>query len=127
MRPCSPGGGIDEKSYAQFVADGAAWVALHGDRLVGFAAVNRPAGSVWALFVDPAAEGAGVGRALHRRLLAWAREAGLTTLRLTTETGSRAEAFYRRAGWRDAGLDPQGERCFTLRLLAGPAGFEGGE
>lgn len=108
--------GIDEESYAPFVENGSAWVAESGGRLLGFAALYHRSGSVWALFVDPEAEGQGVGTALHRQMLLWATQAGLDRLRLTTQTGSRAELFYRAAGWRDEGLSSKGERRFLLEL-----------
>ena len=114
------GAGIDERSYQPFVTDGAAWVAMRGERLVGFAAVDRGQRTVWAMFVDPGAEREGVGTMLHRHMLAWAAEAGLGRLRLTTEAGSRADGFYRAAGWRDAGLSPHGERCFVIQLPSHP-------
>ncbi len=47
---------IDEPSYRPFTAAKSAWVASL-DEIVGFAALDVRAGSVWALFVSPVAEG----------------------------------------------------------------------
>jgi GNAT superfamily N-acetyltransferase len=104
--------GIDHASYAPFVDGAAAWVAYGDRKLAGFAAVERDTLTVWALFVAPEAEGQGVGRALLREMLSWAAGAGLDRLRLSTAVGSRAEGFYRAAGWREAGFTPQGELRF---------------
>lgn len=40
--------GIDQKSYEPFVSNGAAWVALRGEQLLGFAVADRKTRSVWA-------------------------------------------------------------------------------
>ena len=107
---------ITEESYLPFVSAGSAWIAeLHGN-ITGFAAIDRPAGNVWALFVAPEAEGQGVGRALHDAMLDWARQQGLGRLWLSTAKGSRAELFYRRAGWEMAGPTANGELRFERTL-----------
>jgi GNAT superfamily N-acetyltransferase len=84
--------------------------------VLGFAAVNTDDESVWALFVDAAAEGLGVGRALHQRMLAWAQEQGIRQLTLSTAQGTRAAGFYKRAGWTEAGITPAGEAMFRINL-----------
>lgn len=84
-------------------------------RLAGFAVGNRETGNIWALFVDPDCEGRGVGRALHDAMVAWLFGQGLNLLWLGTEPGTRAESFYRRAGWTATGLDEHGEMRFEMR------------
>ena len=105
---------ISEASYAPFIAARSAWVAESSGRVLGFAAIDAAAASVWALFVDPAAEGCGAGRALHRRMVEWAREHGIEGLSLATEAGTRAAGFYRRAGWTETGTDEDGQAVFAL-------------
>ena len=107
---------ISDASYVPFIAAGSAWVAETGGRILGFAAIDPSDGSVWALFVDPAAEGAGIGRALHGRMVEWARVQGLPRLTLLTEGGTRAAQFYRRAGWRETGRAEDGQSIFELDL-----------
>lgn len=107
---------IDENSYLPFLANGAGWVAEIEENLVGFALVNAAAGSVWALFVDPACEGLGAGTALHERILEWSRSQGLRSLYLTTTAGTRAELFYRHHGWQEAGCTDDGELRFERHL-----------
>ncbi|GAA1639005.1 GNAT family N-acetyltransferase [Georgenia ruanii] len=55
------------------------------------------------LMVHPAARGRGVAAALMAALEDTARATGRTLLVLDTETGSPAEAIYRRWGWEPAG------------------------
>lgn len=109
---------ITEASYFPYIAAGSAWVAENDAGLLGFAAVDGQSGSVWALFIDPNAEGAGVGRALHRRMLAWAHEQGLGRLSLSTDKGTRAAEFYKRAGWIESGEAASGELLLEMTLDA---------
>jgi GNAT superfamily N-acetyltransferase len=108
---------VSEASYLPYVAAGSIWVAETHAGVVGFAALDARLQSVWALFVDPGAEGAGVGRALHQRMLAWAQEQGFERLTLSTDKGTRAAQFYERAGWTEAGTTPAGEAFFEILLL----------
>ena len=109
---------VTEASYLPYIAEGSAWVAETESGLAGFAILDRETSSIWALFVDPRSEGLGVGRALHRHLLDWAREQGLRKLWLNTSKGTRAELFYRRAGWVSAGLTAIGE--VRLEIILDP-------
>jgi GNAT superfamily N-acetyltransferase len=94
---------------------GRGWVVVdERDQVLGFAIGDARDGNIWALFVDPAHEGKGYGRALHDAMVAWLRSQGLERLSLSTEPGTRAERFYRSAGWIDRGLAPSGERRFEL-------------
>ena len=100
---------IGEADYLPFVHAGAAWVAEAAGRVVGFAAIDLASASVWALFVDPASEGQGIGSVLHQHLLDWSRDRGLRCLSLTTTPGTRADRFYRRWGWDEVGRTADGE------------------
>jgi ribosomal-protein-alanine N-acetyltransferase len=100
---------VTEASYVPLLEGGRGWVAESDGQAVGFAVLDPAAGSVWALFVDSAWEGIGVGRALHDRLLDGAVAGGLDRLWLATGPGSRAERFYERLGWTRAGADGAGD------------------
>ena len=113
----SAAAGITEASYLPYIDAGSAWVADRPDGIAGFAAIDPSSETVWALFVDPETEGAGIGRALHSAMLGWAREQGVRRLSLTTETGSRAMHFYERAGWTQAATTADGEVTFERSLL----------
>jgi GNAT superfamily N-acetyltransferase len=82
-----------------FIADTGMFVWEDAGQVVGFSAADPRDGSIWALFVDPAFEGRGIGRALFERACAVLWQAGYMRLWLTTDRGTRAEAFYRAAGW----------------------------
>lgn len=105
----SDSGGVGQGSYVPFVKAGSAWVAVAGGRIVGFAVLDVGRASVWALFVDPDAEGLGVGRALHAEMIKAASVRGIASLTLTTSPGTRAERFYRASGWSVVGSTESGE------------------
>jgi len=85
------------------------WSAWHGDELVGVGALKRLSaehGEVKSMHTAEAARGRGVGSALVRHLMAWARERGMR--RLSLETGSwayflPARALYARHGFVECG------------------------
>jgi GNAT superfamily N-acetyltransferase len=84
--------------------------------MLGFAAIDAVEKSVWALFVDPDAEGHGIGPGLHQQMLTWAQEQGIEQLTLSTDQDTRAAQIYRRAGWAEAGATPAGEVAFRIAL-----------
>jgi GNAT superfamily N-acetyltransferase len=107
--------------------DGAAleglFVRTRDERLEGFVAVgarsNEAAdhGALRSLYVDPAAQGAGVGAALHDHALGALREAGFTVATLWVFTGNaRARAFYARRGWEPDGHEGEGSGAPGIRL-----------
>lgn len=107
---------VTEASYAPYIARKAAWVAETEQGLAGFAILDVAEASVWALFVAPEAEGAGVGRALHARLLEAAAGHGLRRLFLSTAPQTRAERFYTEAGWIRTGMTKDGELAFEREI-----------
>jgi len=101
----------------QIERTGRGWVAQVEREIVGFSVGNAENGSIWALFVDPEYARRGFGRQLHDVMLDWLWSQGLDSLWLTTEPGTRAERFYRIAGWSDCGVDSKGERRFERTRL----------
>lgn len=75
---------VSEASYLPYVKAASTWVAETHVGIVGFAALDAFEKGVWALFVDPDAEGAGIERALHQRMLTWTQEQGFKRLTLST-------------------------------------------
>jgi GNAT superfamily N-acetyltransferase len=65
-------------------------VALDGDRIVGLAALD--ADEIKRVYVHPAAQGRGVGRAMMARLERDARRRGLSAVRVVA--GAAAATFY---------------------------------
>ncbi|MGH2541216.1 MAG: GNAT family N-acetyltransferase [Ardenticatenaceae bacterium] len=85
-------------------------VAEAGRRLVGILEVEgeswRNTALIWALFVDQAWRGRGVGRAFLNRVEEWARAEGYRALVLETQTNNLpAIRFYHRHGYHITGLD----------------------
>lgn len=118
----TPGRIGDAELHAYLEDYGRGWVvelAPHPAlRIAGFAIGDARNGHIWAMFVDPALHGQGYGRQLHDVMVDWLFAQGHTRLDLATEPNSRAEAFYRRAGWQPTGegLDRWGDQPFELHL-----------
>lgn len=93
------------------------FVAEEAGEVVAFTCANHQTGLIWALFVDPAHEGRGHGRALLDAALAELTAGGHAQAWLTTGSGTRAERFYRRHGWREMGRSIDGQIVF-IRALA---------
>jgi GNAT superfamily N-acetyltransferase len=97
-------GRITHADYLAAISElGRGWVAEAEGAVVGFA-VGYRSGRIWALFVHPGHEGKGHGKALHAAMVSWLWEQGLGQLCLTTDPGTRAEAFYCSLGWRPCGI-----------------------
>jgi GNAT superfamily N-acetyltransferase len=107
---------VQEHHYlTMFLERGRGWVAVSEDRIVGFVVVDLSRSNVWALFVDPEAEGRGIGRQLHEAMMEWVFSCpGIERVWLSTTPGTRAEGFYRAAHWRHAGEEPDGEVRYEM-------------
>ena len=101
--------------YIEYIESrGRGWVLEADGAVVAFAVADASDGSLWALFVDPEHERKGYGRRLHDAAVTWLFDRGHDRIWLTTSPGTRAQRFYERAGWTDAGEAPHGERRFEL-------------
>ena len=106
---------VSDKDCEEFITvRGKGWVCEINNMIVGFSIADLADHNVWALFVDPAYEGKGIGRELHRLMLDWYFSQTFHTLWLGTEPGSRAERFYRKAGWRHVGMHGKKELKFEM-------------
>lgn len=95
--------------FREIEVTGRGWVAVLDGTIRGFSVGRRTDSNIWALFVHPDSDRRGLGRALHDPMVAWLFAQGNLRLWLTTTPATRAEAFYRRAGWRDTGPARGGE------------------
>ncbi len=96
---------VTDKDCEEYITErGKGWVCEMNDQIVGFAISDLVENNIWALFVDPSFEKRGIGRLLHDNMLDWYFTQSNKTLWLSTAFNTRAEAFYRRAGWKEAGL-----------------------
>lgn len=106
-------GRVTVRDYEEHIdGRGRTWVAERAGAIVGFVSADGEKHWLWALFVDPAHEGRGVGRALLAAALAWLRALGAAGVGLTTEPDTRAERFYRAAGFVAQGVE-HGELRFV--------------
>ena len=101
---------------AAFIDRAEIWVWVEDGMIQGFSAGDPRNGEIFALFVDPAYEGRGIGRALIALACATLRAAGHEAARLSTQPGTRAERFYRANGWTTAGTNGKGELVFRKPL-----------
>jgi GNAT superfamily N-acetyltransferase len=83
---------------------GKGWICEVDGAVVGFSIVDLVDKNVWALFLDPDFEKRGIGRQLHDLMLDWYFSQTGDTLWLGTAPGTRAEGFYRKAGWTAVGM-----------------------
>ena len=108
-------GFITEKEYEKYLTyHGKGWLCEEGEEVVGFAIVGLAQRNIWALFVHPAHEGKGIGKKLHDMMLEWYFDQTNQTVWLGTGPNTRAEDFYRKAGWKETGRRSNGEIRFEL-------------
>ena len=74
------------------------------DKIVGFSIVDFVENNVWALFLLPDFEGKRIGKKLHQLMLDEYFSKTKETIWLSTEANSRAEIFYKKQGWKNAGF-----------------------
>ncbi|MBK6827800.1 MAG: GNAT family N-acetyltransferase [Chitinophagaceae bacterium] len=93
---------------------GRGWVWEEAGRIIGFSIVSVSDQNVWALFVEPGQDKKGIGRALHDEMMDWYFQQSDQPIWLSTSPGTRAEGFYRKAGWQETGLYGKGEIRFEM-------------
>ena len=104
---------IGPEDYRDMLEErGRGWVYEIEGTIVGLAVADHSRRNIWALFVAPGFEGRGIGRALHDAMVEWLFEKSREPVWLGTEPNTRAERFYTAAGWRRAGVQPNGEVRF---------------
>ena len=114
---------ITEADYIPAIEEhGRGWVVEENGEVVGFAVGDTRDGNIWALFVHPSHEGRGHGQRLHDAMVSWLWSQGLERLWLTTDPGTRAQAFYEAAGWQHAGQTKQGALRFERRAPTNDSG-----
>ena len=101
---------------AWFIDHAAFWLWEENGVVQGFSAGDSRDGTIFALFIDPAWEGRGVGQVLLPLACKTLRDAGHRVARLDTEAATRAEHFYRRNGWQEVGRKPDGQIIFEKAI-----------
>jgi GNAT superfamily N-acetyltransferase len=93
---------------------GKGWICEINREIVGFAIADLKEDNIWALFISPAHEGKGIGKQLHKLMLDWYFNQHKKKAWLGTSPDTRAELFYRKAGWKETGRRSNGEIKFEL-------------
>jgi GNAT superfamily N-acetyltransferase len=93
---------------------GKGWVCEVDSIIVGFAIADLADHNIWALFINPAFEGQGIGKKLHWIMLNWYFSQTTHPVWLGTAPATRAEQFYRKMGWKEAGTHGKGEIKFEM-------------
>ena len=95
---------VTDKDCEEFlIARGKGWVCEVDQLVVGFSIVDLKKNNIWALFLKPEFEKKGIGQKLHQLMLNWYFKKTKTNIWLGTEPGTRAELFYKKAGWVEIG------------------------
>ena len=93
---------------------GKGWVCEIDGEVVGFAIADLVDNNIWALFIHPDFERIGIGKKLHEEMLNWYFSQTDKTVWLGTSPKTRAELFYRKAGWKEVGIHGKGEIKFEM-------------
>jgi GNAT superfamily N-acetyltransferase len=110
---------VPDKDVEDYITRrGKGWVCEIEGTIVGFSIVSITDHNVWALFMDPRYEKKGIGRQLHDDMMNWYFAQTSIDLWLSTSPGSRAEEFYRKAGWIETGIYGKGEIKFEMTATA---------
>lgn len=109
-----PGWLTPERTLQAISETGRGWVWEEEGVILGFSVANARERNIWALFVEPGHEGRGIGRELLDAAVQWLWSQSSTRIWLTTEQGTRAESFYRAAGWQEVARMENGEIRFEL-------------
>lgn len=106
---------ITEEDCRIFLTErGKGWVYEIDNKIIGFSIVDLKDHNIWALFVHPDFEKQGIGRILHDTMLDWYFTQSKETVWLGTDPHTRAEKFYRKAGWKENGTHGDGETKFEM-------------
>lgn len=110
---------VTDEDCVDFISvRGKGWVCEINNEIVGFSIADLKDNNIWALFLTPAFERKGIGRQLHDIMLDWYFKQTLKNVWLGTMPNTRAETFYRKAGWTEIGTHGNGEIKFEMSYSA---------
>ncbi len=96
---------------------GKGWVCEINNEIVGFSIADLKENNIWALFLKPEFEKKGIGKQLHDIMLDWYFNQTSINVWLGTTPNTRAETFYRKAGWKVIGKHGKDETKFEMTYL----------
>ncbi len=115
---------VTDEHYLEFITQrGKGWVCEVDREVVGFSIVDLKENNIWALFLNPEFEKRGIGRKLHDLMLDWYFTQTRVPVWLGTSPNTRAEGFYRKAGWTEIGSHGEGEVKFEMSYEQWKAGW----
>ena len=93
---------VTDSDCYEFLFEG--WVCEINNQIVGFSIVDLKENNIWALFLHPNHEKKGIGKQLHKIMLDWYFLQTKEKIWLGTASNTRAEGFYKKQGWKPAGM-----------------------
>jgi GNAT superfamily N-acetyltransferase len=106
---------VSDKDCEEFLTKrGKGWVCEIDQKIVGFSIADLKENNIWALFLNPEFEKQGIGKILHDTMLDWYFQQTKKAVWLGTTPGTRAEIFYRKAGWKEIGTHGKDEIKFEM-------------
>lgn len=106
---------VTDQACEEFITvRGKGWVCEIDGQIVGFAIADLKENNIWALFLIPRFEKQGIGKKLHDMMLNWYFTQTKTKVWLGTSPHTRAEAFYSKRGWVEAGPHGNNEIKFEM-------------
>lgn len=106
---------VTNKDCEEFMFErGKGWVCEIENQIVGFAIADLKENNIWALFLNPQFEKRGIGKKLHKIMLDWYFGQTDEKVWLGTAFDTRAENFYRKAGWTEVGMHGTKEIKFEM-------------
>lgn len=112
--------GITPDSVAEMLtADCCAWLAEIDSTPIGFSIANGTEGMVFGMFVLPAFEGRGVGRALMQAAETWLWSQDTEEIWLLTgnDPNLRAYGFYLHLGWIPVAVEVEGHFKGEMKFI----------
>lgn len=106
---------VTDEDCLEFITKrGKGWICEMNSQIVGFSIADLKESNIWALFVHPNFDKRGIGRKLHDLMMDWYFEQTSKPVWLGTAPKTRAENFYRKAGWQEIGTHGKGEIKFEM-------------
>src|SRR5450631_4247159 len=106
----------DEDCKEFLTVRGKGWICEINNEIVGFSIADLNDNNIWALFLKPEFEKRGIGKQLHDIMLDWYFKQTTNNVWLGTSPNTRAEMFYRKAGWTEIGTHGKGEIKFEMNF-----------
>jgi GNAT superfamily N-acetyltransferase len=106
---------VSDEECEEFITKrGKGWVCEMDHQIIGFSIVDLLENNIWALFVHPNFDRQGAGRKLHDIMMDWYFGQTSENVWLGTAPHTRADIFYRKAGWTEIGVHGKGEIKFEM-------------